>query len=116
MSTSWPPSSTTAPMSRCKDPKKPRKVKPVWTSDGLVLFWQSPKAKHWGDQVNKYVVYRFAKNEKINLDDPNHIVAITNNTFLNLPYQDGKQKYTYVVTSLDRVGNESEGAKKKLKL
>ena len=99
-----------------KDPKKPRKVKPVWTSDGLVLFWQSPKAKHWGDQVNKYVVYRFAKNEKINLDDPNHIVAITNNTFLNLPYQDGKQKYTYVVTSLDRVGNESEGAKKKLKL
>ena len=99
-----------------KAPKKPSKVKPVWTSDGLVLFWKAPKAKQWGDVVGSYVVYRFKNGEKINIDNPNNIVAITRQTFLKLPYNDGKEKYTYVVTSLDRVGNESVGAKKKLKL
>lgn len=99
-----------------KAPRKPKNVKPVMTSDGLVLFWSAPKAKKWGDEVNKYVVYRFAKHEKIDLESASHIVAITSNTFLNLPQEDGRQTYTYVVTSLDRVGNESVGAKKKLKL
>ena len=32
-----------------KAPKKPRKLKVVETSDGLVLFWQGRKAKNWGD-------------------------------------------------------------------
>ena len=99
-----------------KAPKKPKGLKPVMTSDGLVLFWQAPKAKKWGDKTNKFVVYRFAKNEKVDLESAEHIVAITNNTFLNLPQEDGRQTYTYIVTALDRVGNESPGAKKKLKL
>ena len=94
-----------------KDPKKPLKVKVVWTDDGPVLFWNEPKAKKWGDKVGRYVVYRFAKGEKVNLRDPSHIVTITSDFFYRLPYQGGDSKYTYVVTSLDRVGNESKGAK-----
>ena len=99
-----------------KAPRKPKAVKPVWTSDGYILFWQAPKAKKWGDEVNKFVVYRFAKGQPVNLNDPSKIVAITYDTFYKLPYADGKTAYTYVVTSLDRVGNESVAAKKKVKL
>jgi hypothetical protein len=99
-----------------KAPKAPKKVKMVWTSDGPMLFWKAPKAKKWGDEVNKYVVYRFAKGEKIDLEDPSKIVKITYDIPVKLPYVDGKTKYTYVVTALDRVGNESKGKKKTLKL
>ena len=99
-----------------KAPGKPRSVRPVWTNDGYVLFWTAPKAKSWSDEATRYVVYRFAKGEKVNTDDPSHIIAVTSSTWLKLPYVNGSQKYTYVVTALDRLQNESKGAKKKLKL
>ena len=97
-------------------PGKPKKIKPVWTSDGYTLFWQAPKSKSWKDEPVKYVVYRFDNKEKINIDDPSHIVAITYNPWYNLPYVNGKQKYVYVVTALTRLSNESLPAKKKVKL
>ena len=99
-----------------KAPGKPRSVRPVWTNDGYVLFWTAPKAKSWSDEATRYAVYRFAKGEKVNTDDPSHIIAVTSSTWLKLPYVNGSQKYTYVVTALDRLQNESKGAKKKLKL
>ena len=97
-------------------PAKPRKVKPVWTSDGYVLFWTAPKSKQWRDEATKYAVYRFAKGEKVNTDDPSKLIAVTSNTFYKLPYQDGRTKYYYVVTSLNRLQNESKPAKKAVKL
>lgn len=99
-----------------KAPKKPKSVKPVWTSDGYILFWQQPAGRKWSDEVKKYVIYRFAKGERINLDDPSKIVAITSQTMYKLPYEDGGRSYTYVVTSLDRMSNESKPVKKKVKL
>ena len=99
-----------------KSPKKPRKMKPVWTSDGYILFWSAPQAKKWGDKTNRYVVYRFGKDEKVNLEEASHIIAITGDTMYRLPYNHGKEKFTYVVTALDRVGNESKGKKVKIKL
>ena len=97
-------------------PGKPKKVKPIWTSDGYILFWQAPKSKSWKDEAVKYVVYRFGYKEKINTEDPAHIIAITTNPWLQLPYVDGKEKYIYVVTSLNRLSNESKIVKKKVKL
>ena len=35
-----------------------------------VLSWKQPKGKKWGDVVNRYVVYRFEKGERIDLNDP----------------------------------------------
>lgn len=99
-----------------KAPGKPRRVKAVWTSDGYFLFWQAPKAKKVMDEAHQYAVYRFAKGEKVKIDDASHLIAITPNTFLKLPYEDGKQKWTYVVTALDRLQNESKVVKKKVKL
>ena len=96
-----------------KAPKSPKKLKVIKTSDGPVLFWSAPKAKKWGDVAAKYVVYRFAKGEKINLEDASKIVTITPDCFYNLPYKNGSDKFTYVVTALDRLSNESKGVKKK---
>lgn len=97
-------------------PGKPRKVKPVWTSDGYILFWTAPKSKKWNDEATKYAVYRFAKGEKVNIEDPSKLVAVTSDTYLKLPYQDGRTKFYYVVTALNRLQNESRPVKKTVKL
>ena len=99
-----------------KAPKKPRAVKALWTNDGPVLFWTAPKGKQWGDVATRYVVYRFAKNEAIDIDNSAKILTITDQTFLKLPYVNGQTQYTYVVTALDRMQNESKPAKTKVKL
>ena len=92
-----------------KQPGKPRKVKMVWTSDGPMLFWTAPKAKSkskdWASNAHQYAVYCDGT-----------LVAITSDTFFKLPYVDGKTKHTYVVTSLNRIHNESKAVKKKIKL
>ena len=97
-------------------PDKVRKVKPVWTADGYILFWTAPKFKDEMNRPVQYVVYRFGSKEKVDIDDPSHIVAVTRNTFYKLPYEDGKTKYRYVVTALDRLHNESKSVSKKVKL
>ena len=99
-----------------KAPGKVRKMKKVWTEDGYILFWTAPKAETEMDKAIQYVVYRFGSKEKVNLDDPSHIVAITRNPFYKLPYETGKTKYRYVVTALDRIHNESKSVSKKVKL
>ena len=112
----YPALQPTMPFIDDKAPKKPRSVKPVWTSDGYILFWQAPKGSGWKDEAAKYVIYRFDSGEKVDTNSPRNIIAITGNTFYKLPYEDGKKKYTYVVTALDRMSNESKMAKKKVKL
>ena len=97
-------------------PAKVRKMKPVWTEDGYILFWTASKYKEEMNRAVQYVVYRFNDKEKVNIDDPSHIVAITRDNFYKLPYEDGKTKYRYVVTALDRLHNESKSVGKKIKL
>ena len=99
-----------------KAPGKPRKVKVINTNDGPVLFWTAPKGKKWNDKAVKYVIYRFAHSEKTDTSDPSHIVAVTRDAFYKLPYAGGNGKYTYVVTALDRMENESKAVKKTVRL
>ena len=99
-----------------KAPDKVRKVKKVWTADGYLLFWTAPKAEDEMDKAVQYVVYRFDNKEDVDLEDPSHIVAVTRNNFYKMPYENGKTKYRYVVTALDRLHNESKSVSKKVKL
>ena len=99
-----------------KAPGKVRKVKDIWMSDGYVLFWTAPKAKTEMDKAIEYVVYRFKKGEKRDIEDASKIVCITRDTFYKLPYEDGETTYYYVITALDRLQNESKAVKKKIKL
>ena len=99
-----------------KAPRRPRKLKAVWTEDGYILFWTAPKAKKEMDKAVDYVVYRFEKGEKTDIGNPAKIVAITHNAFIKLPYESGKKKYRYFITALDRLHNESKPRKKSIKL
>lgn len=99
-----------------KAPGKVRKVKPVWTADGYILFWTAPRHKDEMDRAVQYVVYRFDAAEPVDIGNPARIVTITRNTFHKLPYEDGKTKYRYVVTALDRLHNESKAVVKNVKL
>jgi len=99
-----------------KTPNKVKKLKPVWTSDGYILFWTTPKSKSWKDEAVKYVVYKFNSDERVDTSDPSKIVAITSDTFYKLPYENGKTKFVYVITALNKIQNESKMVKKKIKL
>lgn len=99
-----------------KAPGKVRKVKDIWMSDGYVLCWTAPKAKTEMDKAIEYVVYRFKKGEKRDIEDASKIVCITRNTFYKLPYENGETTYYYVITALDHLQNESKAVKKKIKL
>lgn len=99
-----------------KAPGKVKKLKAMWIDSDYVLFWTPAKDKSWADKAAEYVIYRFANGEKTDLNDATKIVAITTDTYYKLPYSDGKTKYTYVVTALNRIHNESKTAKKKIKL
>lgn len=102
-----------------KAPKAPTRLRLVGHNGKVFLVWNAPKAKKELDKVCQFVVYRFLRGEKVDLDDPSHIVEITprdlearGGTFVldGDPYGE-----TYVVTSLDRLGNESKGARLKIK-
>jgi uncharacterized lipoprotein YddW (UPF0748 family) len=95
---------------------KVRKLKKAWTEDGYMLFWEAPEVEDEMNRAVQYVVYRFGAKEKVNLNDPSHIVSITRNTYYKLPYMNGKTKYRYLVTALDRLQNESRSVSKKIKL
>ena len=99
-----------------KTTNKVRGLKRVWTNEGYILFWTAPKGKNWQTTAVRYVVYQFAKGEKVDINDASKIVAITSNTFWKLPYKDGKTKYTYAVTALNRLQNESKVRKKTIRL
>lgn len=99
-----------------KAPRAPRKVKKMWMPDGYYLFWTAPKAKSEMDAAKLYVVYCFERGKKIDLNSSTHIMAVTPNTLYKLPYEFGHEKYTFVITALDRLHNESKPVKIKVKL
>lgn len=100
-----------------KAPKPVKSLKFAWTADGPVLTWAAPKAskKKWGDQVNRFAIYRFDKGAEINLNDVTALQAVTYDTQYKVPYVED-HKYVYVVTSMDRVGNEGKGKKVQVRL
>ena len=84
---------------------------------GRMLLWLT-NDKAIDDALNtphRYVVYCFAKGEKINTENPAHIMAITDKKFIRIPYT-LEGKYIFVVTVLDRLQNESQGVKYKANL
>lgn len=100
-----------------RTPDEVRKLKAEWTADGFLLHWKADQSKSNPELARYFVVYRFAPKEKVDLNDPSKIVGITRDTFYKLPYHEGKIKYRYVVTAVDRFHNESpKGKSKKVKL
>ncbi|QJD95331.1 family 10 glycosylhydrolase [Mucilaginibacter robiniae] len=76
---------------------------------GLTLNWQIPLLAHDKEAVYGYVVYRFYEGEKIDLSGASHILHIQYNTATTAEDETAEKgkNYTYIVTALDRLKNES---------
>ena len=100
-----------------KTPKDVKSLKANWTQNGYLLNWKRNGDPSDPVKAQYYVIYRFRDGEKTQLNDPSKIITLTNKTSFLLPYERGKTKYKYVVTSVDRFHNETKkGKSKKVKL
>ncbi|SFW42064.1 glycoside hydrolase family 10 protein [Chitinophaga sancti] len=92
-----------------KAPQSPYFADAFERTDGLHLHWVDGDGDSTS-RTNQYVLYRFEGREVINLNNPEKILTILTQTadpqYIDLAYQKGKE-YTYVLTSLDRLQNES---------
>jgi uncharacterized lipoprotein YddW (UPF0748 family) len=88
-------------------PPQPPVVKGKLTAVGFFLQWtqQNP-----ANEYLRYIVYRFNKGERIDLNDAAHIVTITQ----DVHYVDAEKTESpvYVVTTIDRLWNESTASNK----
>jgi uncharacterized lipoprotein YddW (UPF0748 family) len=94
-------------------PLELKKLWDEWTPNGYFLYWQPKPDKDSLNLPTRYCIYRFKSGEKYNLNDASKIVEITSETSYQLPYDKGKTKYKYAVTTLDRYNYESKKAKNK---
>ena len=94
-------------------PGKPGKAKLKMRNGLVTIEWKAPKAKKEMDKAINYVVYRFAKGEKKNINNAEHILTITRSTSVILDSNKNPFDYSYLVTALDHMQNESKAVKVK---
>lgn len=83
------------------------KVKAMDNGDAF-LYWSIPQTAADGDTASYYVVYRFLQSSRIDLQDPSNILQISKSRTFVDRLRNPQKDYTYVVTSVDRMHNESK--------
>ncbi|MDR1273378.1 MAG: family 10 glycosylhydrolase [Odoribacteraceae bacterium] len=83
---------------------------------GYTLRWDARGERQEARDPRYFVIYCFGPGEKLDLDDPSKIVAITPRAGCYLPARGKLVPYRVVITVVDRLHNESRGRKIKLKL
>jgi uncharacterized lipoprotein YddW (UPF0748 family) len=92
-------------------PLTPQKFRSIRTKKRIILKWETPEPAQDGQVPSYYVIYRFEGEEKIDLNNTQKILTITKkNSYHELLLSKSNQPFTYVITSFDRLHNESEGA------
>ncbi|MBU1095236.1 MAG: family 10 glycosylhydrolase [Bacteroidetes bacterium] len=93
-------------------PLPPVDLKIDKNGNDVILDWRTPGPAADGNYPVNYIVYRFVYGEKINLNDASKIIHRTTageSIFIENKEKLSTSEYIYVVTSIDRLGNESEG-------
>lgn len=94
-------------------PNPPQDLQVKVTNNGVHLNWADPSKAPDGERTYGYIIYRFNEGDAIKTDDPKNIFRIafdpsfksfTDDTVLP------DSRYTYVVTAIDRLKNESTGS------
>ena len=91
-------------------PNEPQNLTAEALADGIQLKWLKPLKAKDGETASGYVVYRFEEGEKVDVLDARNIVHVAFNEytfFLDTNTEKGK-RYSYLVTALDRIKNESD--------
>jgi uncharacterized lipoprotein YddW (UPF0748 family) len=83
-------------------PPPPPVITAIPSAQGTLLKWQAPAR-----EPLRYVVYRFVNDEPMNLEHAGRILDIVSGTEFLDPRANDFRKCTYIVTSLDRLWNES---------
>jgi uncharacterized lipoprotein YddW (UPF0748 family) len=94
------------------EPNAPQNFAAEALADGVHLRWDKPLKASDGETASGYVLYRFMEGEKVDIVDAKDILRITFDefsSFIDTTTEKGK-RYTYLVTALDRLKNESEAA------
>ena len=79
------------------------------TKIGVTLKWKMPIRARDGETASGFVVYRFNEGEEITILNPKNIINISFEDYLFFLDTNVKlgQRYSYLVTALDRLKNES---------
>ncbi len=99
--------------------RAPKKMEVVWedrNEDGHMLVWDDVRVPSEPEGAHLYVVYGFPKTEKAHVKRSEFIMNISSEPFYKLPYVDGKTKYTFLVTSVNRFWQESKPYKISVKI
>lgn len=107
--------------SKGEKPAKVTGLRPDKNDKGTVITWDLPDNFHgYGaaadlthsreDDVVKFAVYEFFKDETIDINDPEAIIAVTPLNAVRL--DSAEPGTTFVVTAIDRMGRESEPSAK----
>lgn len=78
------------------------------SGSGKKIIWE-PVGSTAQDRIT-YAVYRFRQGENIDLESPEHLISLQSKTEFSDPEAHGHENYTYVVTALDRLWNESKAS------
>lgn len=89
-------------------PPRIKKLTNVFTEDMHFLAWEDQKQPGKPEKAQRFVVYRFARGQKVDISRAENIVGITSDNFFVLPYEGNENRYTYAVTALDAFWNESK--------
>ena len=88
-------------------PAAPVALKAIPSPDGTLVQWQANNVQK---ETLRFAVYRFRKNEPVDLENNRHIIGVTDkHEFLDEEANKGGP-YVYRVTALDRLWNESKPA------
>jgi uncharacterized lipoprotein YddW (UPF0748 family) len=90
-------------------PNAPQEFTAVATAEGISLKWVKPLKAQDGETASGYVIYRAEVGEAVNVLNPKYILRISFEDFtsyIDTKIEKGK-RYTYLITSLDRLKNES---------
>jgi len=91
-------------------PNVPRNLSVKKEVNNVRLTWETPLPATDKEPVYGYVIYRFEGTEKVDLIDPKNILHIQYSTdpfYVDTTAERGKT-YSYIVTAIDRLKNESE--------
>ena len=90
-------------------PNAPSGLKVVDENGKRVLKWYEPAAASDGDVAYGYVIYRIDKGANIDLNNPENIrkIRFDNSTSFYDETAEKNKEYQYVVTTIDRLKNES---------
>jgi uncharacterized lipoprotein YddW (UPF0748 family) len=91
-------------------PLAPVNLKSEKIIDGIKLKWSEPDSARDGEYPRYYLIYCFKEDEDINLGDPTKIINLipaVQTIYIDKRLYSGKRGNIYIVSSLDRLWNES---------